>query len=179
MKHCHHCTNDCTSHRAECFFKNECKGWHLYLTTSSSTWHAKGINVGIKFVDEESGDVIRYTHGDFSTYPSQTKIDGDWRLQDLSLEWQPMKRPYVPTWKDKLRKLLLKKDYPNMVDVRPDDNTIVITKYADGAHYEIVEYANRVWVTDLYFPVEPSQWAYLPQEVMTLADSIVKQKQEK
>ena len=77
MQHCYHCTNNCTSHRAECFNKSECKGWYMYLTTSSSTWHAKGICVGIKFVDDESGEVIRYKHGDFGTYPSQTKIDAD------------------------------------------------------------------------------------------------------
>lgn len=178
MQHCYHCTNNCTSHRAECFNKSECKGWYMYLTTSSSTWHAKGICVGIKFVDDESGEVIRYKHGDFGTYPSQTKIDADWRLQDLALEWQPMERPYVPTWKDKLRKFFLKKDYPTMVDVRPDDNTIVITKYSDDAHYEIVEYANRRWVTALSFPAKPSRWAYVPQKVVNLADSIIRQKRE-
>jgi hypothetical protein len=150
----------------------------MYLTTSSSTWHAKGICVGIKFVDDESSEVIRYMHGDFGIYPSLTKIDADWSLQDLTLKWQPMERPYVPTWKDKLRKFFLKKDYPKMVDVRPDDNTIVITKYGDDANYEIVEYANRRWVTDFIFPVKPSHWAYVPQKVMNLADSIIKQKQE-
>lgn len=51
MMHCYHCTNNCTSHRAECFNKDECKGWYMYLCTSSSTWHAKGICVGIKFDD--------------------------------------------------------------------------------------------------------------------------------
>ena len=178
MQHCYHCTNNCTSHRAECFNKNECKGWYMYLTTSSSTWHAKGICVGIKFVDDESGEVIRYKHGDFGTYPSQTKIDADWRLQDLALEWQPMERPYVPTWKDKLRKFFLKKDYPKMVNVRPDDDTIVITKYSDDSHYEIVEYANRTWVTELSFPVKPSHWAYVPQKVVNLADSIIKEKEK-
>ena len=27
MMHCYHCTNNCTSHRADCFDKDECKGW--------------------------------------------------------------------------------------------------------------------------------------------------------
>ena len=72
----------------------------------------------------------------------------------------------------------VKKDYPKMVDVRPDNDTIVITKYNDDSHYEIVEYANRTWVTELDFPVKPSHWAYVPQKVVNLADSIIKQKQE-
>ena len=173
MRHCYHCTDNCTSHRAECFDRNECKGWHIYLTASSSTWHAKGICVGIKFVDEESGEAILYKNGDFCTYPELTKVDADWRLADLALEWQPMERPYVPTWKDKLRRLLLKKEYPQTVDVRPDDNTIVITKYGDDAHFEIVEYNDRRWVTGLCFPVKPSHWAYVPQKVVNLADSII------
>ncbi len=178
MLYCYDCTNNCTSRRAECFCKDECKGWYMYLTTSSSTWHAKGVCVGIKFEDEETGDVVRYKHGDFCTYPETTKVDADWPLTDLALEWQPMERLYVPTWKDKLRKFFLKKDYPTMVDVRPDDNTIVITKYGDDAHFEIVEYAKRRWITGLSFPVKPSHWAYVPQKVINLADSIIKQKQE-
>lgn len=178
MMHCYHCTNNCTSHRAECLDKDECKGWYMFLTTSSSTWHAKGIRVGIKFMDDETGKVYRYKRGDFSTHPCMTKIDADWSLKDLALEWQPMERPYVPTWKDKLRKLFLKKDYPKTVDVRPDNDTIVITKYSDDSHYEIVEYANRIWVTELSFPLKPSHWAYVPQKVVNLADSIIREKEQ-
>ena len=89
-----------------------------------------------------------------------------------------MERPYVPTWKDKLRKFFLKKDYPKMVDVRPDNDTIVITKYSDDSHYEIVEYANRTWVTEYCFPLKPTQWAYIPKFVMDIVDGIINNKEK-
>lgn len=175
MLHCYHCTNNCTSHRADCINKDECKGWHLFLTTSSSTWHAKGICAGIKFDD---GIIVKYKRGDFYTRANETKIDGEWYIPSLGLDWQPMERPYVPTWKDKLRKFCLKKDYPKMVDVRPDDDTIVITKYSDDSHYEIVEYANRTWVTEYCFPLMPTQWAYIPKFVMDIVEGIIKNKEK-
>ena len=175
MLHCYHCTNNCTSHRADCINKDECKGWHLFLTTSSSTWHAKGICAGIKFDD---GIIVKYKRGDFYTRANETKIDGEWYIPSLGLDWQPMERPYVPTWKDKLRKFFLKKDYPKMVDVRPDNDTIVITKYSDDSHYEIVEYANRTWVTEYCFPLKPTQWAYIPKFVMDIVDGIINNKED-
>jgi hypothetical protein len=150
----------------------------MYLKTSRSTWHAKGICVGIKFVDDETGEVLRYKHGDFSTYPKWTPIDADWKLTVLALEWQPMERPYVPTWKDKLRKFFLKKDYPKTIDVRPDNDTIVITKYSDDSHYEIVEYANRTWVTEYCFPLKPTQWAYIPKYVLEIVEDIINKNKE-
>lgn len=173
MLHCYHCTNNCTSHRAECINKNECKGWYLFLTTSSSTWHAKGIRVGIKF---EMGTYVKYKRGDFYTRTDITKIDGEWYIPSLGFDWQPMERPYVPTWKDKLRKFFLKKDYPEKVDVRPDDDTIVIAKYNDDSHYEIVEYAHRTWVTEYCFPLKPTQWAYIPKYIMEIVDRIIEEK---
>lgn len=175
MLHCYHCTNNCTSHRADCNIKNECKGWHLFLTTSSSTWHAKGICAGIKFDD---GIIVKYKRGDFYTHANTTKIDGEWYIPSMGLDWQPMERPYVPTWKDKLRKFILKKDYPKMVDVRPDDDTIVITKYRDDSHYEIVEYSDRTWVTEYCFPLMPTQWAYIPKFVMDIVEGIIKNKED-
>ena len=173
MIHCYHCINNCTSHRAECINKNECKGWYLFLTTSSSTWHAKGIRVGIKF---EMGTYVKYKRGDFYTRTDITKIDGEWYIPALGFDWQPMERPYVPTWKDKLRKFFLKKDYPEKVDVRPDDHTIVIAKYNDDSHYEIVEYAHSTWVTEYCFPLKPTQWAYIPKYIMEIVDRIIEEK---
>lgn len=173
--HCDHCTNNCTSHRAECFNKDECKGWYVFLTTSSCTWHAKGIRAGIKFDD---GTYVRYKRGVFYTRANDTKVDGEWYIPSMGLDWQPMERPYVPTWKDKLRKFFLKKDYPKTVDVRPDNDTIVITKYGDDSHYEIVEYASRTWVTMYCFPLKPTQWAYIPKYVMDIVDGIINKKEE-
>ena len=65
------CKNNCTSERETCYCKDECKGWYIYLTTSSSTWHAKGINVGIKFDyknTEMEGFHTKYKQGDYFTH---------------------------------------------------------------------------------------------------------------
>lgn len=58
------------------------------------------------------------------------------------------------------------------IDVRPEDNSLVIAQYniGSGVHYEIVEYNNRCWVTNLCFPVKPNFWAYVPRECITEAE---------
>ena len=40
MMHCYHCTNNCTSHRAECFDKDECKGWLISVESSVTDFMA-------------------------------------------------------------------------------------------------------------------------------------------
>ena len=174
-QYCYYCKNNCTSKRDKCLEKDSCKGWYLYLITSSSTYFAKGIRVGIKFIDPESGKVFRYKHGDFGTYVynKEKTVDGDWPLPSLKLEWQPMERAYTPTLRDKLRKFFLHKNYPEMVDVRPENNTIVITRYRSDSHYEIIEYDKRCWVSELDFPVKPTGWAYIPKNIMDIVNKII------
>jgi len=140
-------------------------------------FHGKPTDADILTVVTKQGIRHFCDEVEFVTDGEQPVQDGTEPFNTEGLRWHPMSDPMLP-WKDKLRKFFLKKDYPKMVDVRPDNDTIVITKYSDDSHYEIVEYANRTWVTELDFPVKPSHWAYVPQKVVNLADSIIKQIKE-
>lgn len=164
---CNYCENNCTSRRNGCFYAEECNGWYFFQTYPTS--HAHGINIGRKFVNEID---TKYKYGDFYTYCEFTKVYYDWPITEVTLDWQPLEKDYIPTFKDKVRKFFTRKPWPNKVDVRPENNTIVILRYGDDTHYEIAEYNERRWITNLSFPVRPSEWAYVPKEILDYAKTI-------
>ena len=138
---------------------------------------AKGLAVYEKFAyiwtgDEKDEDLeVRYCYGDFSRDPDN--IVEEWSIGAFDLEWVDFIQPYKPTLKDKLKKFFLHKDYPETIKVRPKDDSLVITSY-HGDHFEMVEYSHRKWITELWFPAEPTQWAYVPQECIDAAEAYIK-----
>ena len=115
----------------------------------------------------------RINYGDF--IHSADNIQQEWCFDKLCLEWVDFIQPYKPSLKDKLCKWMFKKDYPQTFKVRPLDGTLVITSYGNE-HYEMVEYSNKKWITDLCFPCEPDKWAYVPEECIKAAHEYIRLK---
>lgn len=150
----------------------------LYKDNTSNS-HAKGLKVCKKFIDTwEEGDGIQideiYKYGSFNVWKEDIKEE--WSLNSFPLEWNSLEKPYIPTFKEKLLKKLWHKNYSKTVDVRPKDDTIVIMNYSND-HYEVAEYNDRCWITDLSFPCKPDTWAYMPEECIKLAKESIKQKE--
>lgn len=164
MLNCDNCTN-CKLYKDRCYFGDVCEGWYLYL--EDNDYFAKGFDIGIKQYDTIV-EKVKYMHGDHWFRRSE-KFIKEWAFDELHLDWQPMEKPYVPTTKDKLLKFLFKKEYPKTIENRPKDKTLVITNYGDN-FYELAEFDNHYWVTKLYFPILPTQWAYIPQEIIKLSN---------
>ena len=94
-----------------------------------------------------------------------------WPLNTIDLEWIDLNQEYIPTFIEKLKYKLFSKEYPKTIKVRPIDNTLVVMQYSRYDHMEVAEYYNKNWVTDLYFPVECSKWAYIPEEIINEVDN--------
>ena len=132
--------------------------------------HAMGIMVLQKFYYYDPND-YKYRCGDFGE--QEDSFAKMWRMEDLNLQWNDLDQPYIPTLKDKLKKLFLGKCYPQMVRVRPKDNSLVILAYDGDDFYLTAEYNRYSWITELYFPIEPKKWAYIPDECIELSKSII------
>lgn len=92
----------------------------------------------------------------------------EWRLDELSLNFEKLEKTYRPTAWERFRSRVFRKPYPKTVDNRPNDNTVVVAKYMNGRHYEVVEYGKRHWTTEFSFPVKPDSFAYIPDEIMAI-----------
>lgn len=132
--------------------------WHIIIMPDNYDWFAKGLSVGVKEKGLITGD-IKYKNG---TLYHRNGIAKEYKIDDLNLKWNATEQENKPTLKDKLLKLLFRKDYPNTVQVRPNDNSIVLAKYDRIDHYEIAEYGKNSWTTEFTFPVMPSHFAYIP-----------------
>ena len=142
--------------------------WVIILRKGNS--HAKGLQVCKKVYDNFYKVGYTYRYGDWNI--DSKYVVKEWNLNDFTLLWNCLTAKYVPSLKDKLKKFFLHKDYPKEIDVRPNCNTLVLAQYNIGTdvHYEMVEYNNRCWVTELYFPVKPTFWAYVPRECIIKAE---------
>lgn len=132
--------------------------WHIIIRPNHYDWFAKGLSVGVKEKGLITRD-IKYKNG---TIYHKNEIATEYKIDDLNLEWNATTQEYRPTLKDKLLKLLFRKDYPNTVQVRPNDNSIVLVKYDGIDYYEIAEYDKNSWTTEYFSPVMPSHFAYIP-----------------
>ena len=148
-------------------------GWVIALSKSATeTSHAHGLRVYRKIEETFEDNIwVKYHYGIFVL--ENDSLQQEWSFNDLNLEWVDFIQPYKPTFKDKFYKWLFRKDYPQTVKVRPADGTLVITSYDRGEHYEIVEYNNRRWITELSFPCEPDKWAYVPNECVKAAQEYI------
>ena len=148
----------------------------VFVKGATNRYHAQGLAIYEKFAyvwtgDEKEEDLeIKYRYGDWTR--DADNIVKEWSVGDMNLEWVDFIQPYKPTIIDRLKKFFLRKDYPSTIKVRPKDDSIVITSYR-SEHYEMVEYSHHRWITDLSFPVEPQQWAYVPQECIDFAKANV------
>ena len=79
-----------------------------------------------------------------------------------------------------VKNVLIREDSTTVLSVEPSSSGDYCSVVLDGdVMLETLRVlANRTWVTELDFPVKPSHWAYVPQKVVNLADSIIRQKQE-
>ena len=150
-------------------------GWVITLFKSATERDfAVGLQVHRKIEEtykEESW--FKYYYGDFTH--DADGIQQEWSFDKLCLEWVDFIQPYKPTLKDKFCKWVFKKDFPQTIKVRPLDGTLVITSY-DDEHYEMVEYNNKRWITELCFPCEPDKWAYVPEECIKAAHKYIHSK---
>lgn len=142
--------------------------WVIVL--SKGSFHAKGLCVCRKIYDDFYKAGCTYMYGDWNI--DSKYVVKEWKLNSFTLLWNGLTAQYIPSLKDKLKKFFLHKDYSKEIDVRPEDNSLVIAQYNidSDVHYEIVEYNNRCWVTNLCFPVKPNFWAYVPRECITEAE---------
>ena len=142
--------------------------WVIVLTKGN--WHAKGLYVCRKtYYDYSEGFVYKY--GDWIVF--KENVTKEWKLNSFTLLWNSLVAECKPTLKDRLKKFFLHKEYPKEADIRPENNTLVIARYDIGTtdvHYEMVEYNDRRWITNLSFPVKPDFWAYVPRECINEAE---------
>lgn len=98
---------------------------------------------------------------DSKSYPLQVvkaRIPHDW--DEMRLYYGDYPYLYTPEWvmqiKDFPSELWLSvEDYP-----RPTCPALLLCGYGSG-HYEVVEYENSTWVTQLCFPVKPTRYFVL------------------
>lgn len=98
---------------------------------------------------------------DNKSYPLQAvkaRIPHDW--DEMRLYYGDYPYLYTPEWvmqiKDFPSELWLSvEDYP-----RPTCPALLLCEYGSG-HYEVVEYENKTWTTQLCFPVKPTRYFVL------------------
>lgn len=105
---------------------------------------------------------IRYHYGNWY----RDKPEKQWYIDELNLNFQKFTLPYYPTFFEQMKYQLFKKEYPKYKENRPKDNSVVIAKYLNGEHYEVIEYDNHTWITELSFPVKPDGFAYIPESIL-------------
>lgn len=107
------------------------KGLPLLVKSDSNSYPLQAIKANIYFED----DNIQLSYGD---YPYL----------------------YTPEW------VMQIKDFPSKLWLsveefpRPTCPALLLCDYGTG-HYEVVEYANKTWVTELCFPVKPKRYFVL------------------
>ena len=74
--------------------------------------------------------------------------------EDVRLYYGDFRYRHVPEWITPIKEIpserwLCVNDYP-----RPTRPALLLCDYGSD-HYEVVEYENKVWVTELCFPVKP------------------------
>lgn len=89
----------------------------------------------------------------------------EWDLDSLDLKFEDVEVKYKPTLFERIKKMLFKKDYPKYATHRPADKSIVIAEYNGGEFYEMVEYNNKRWITELCSYMKPERFAYLPEGI--------------
>lgn len=89
----------------------------------------------------------------------------EWPLDSLDLKFENIQVEYKPSIFERIMKVLFRKDYPKYVEHRPKCNSLVIAEYNGGDFYEMVEYGNKTWVTELCTYMKPERFAYLPENI--------------
>ena len=89
----------------------------------------------------------------------------EWDLDSLDLKFEDIEVEYKPTLFERIKKVLFKKDYPKYATHRPADKSIVIAEYNGGEFYEMIEYDNKCWITELCTYMKPKRFAYLPENI--------------
>lgn len=89
----------------------------------------------------------------------------EWDLNSLDLKFEDVEVEYKPTLFERIKKVLLRKDYPKYATHRPADKSIVIAEYNGGDFYEMIEYNNKRWIAELCTYMKPERFAYLPEGI--------------
>lgn len=138
--------------------------------------HAKGLRVCEKLAETFEGDdktTVLYKYGDF--YVHRDEVEMEWSIDGFfTPKWVKFEQPYKPSFLERI----FRKKHPSTIKVRPKDGSLVICRYSVG-YCLLMEYSNYTWITDLFFPVEPDEWAYVPDECVKAAENYIKDKKKK
>lgn len=134
-------------------------GGKFVLGWNNSDYFANGFQVLRKVEMIGGGYGYKYGHH----WLSEPMLE--WDLDSLDLKFEDIEIEYKPTLFERIKKVLFKKDYPKYATHRPADKSIVIAEYNGGKFYEIIEYNNKCWITELCTYMKPERFAYLPENI--------------